>query len=1298
MAKLEEIFISGIRSYGINKTDAQILTFSSPVTLFLGQNGCGKTTIIEAVKHALTGEFPFSGKTGGQTFVADPHLYNVHSVKGCIKLKFRDVYGKPAIISRSLKLEALGTKFKCTSLDASYSYIDKDNTKRERCVKLNDCKDMIRMLIGVSEAVLSNVLFCHQEDSMWPLGEDGAVKKKFDQIFDSSKYDQTVDHLTKSIKARAISLKNLQKELVFLTEMKNTALEKRQKLKDKKESLDLLNKETAEMRTRYTPLKAKLDDLLSLEGSLSELYKMKSENEHKLASNRDYQRDLRSILKSEFEGSDEQLEHEIINFEACVKQKRDELQRIEAKISQGQSQLKKNGIEVQDRRSAMATVQEKIKGYNTRINERDESVKSLLIELKATPKEGFKANHAEIKASLEMKRKEFSNTESDLEQFENSVQQDLDAAQVKLMQERSRETLKHQEKQAALDEKRNIEGQLEDLSSSETEFKSFETKMKRLQDEINSIQSSFNAESAERTIFQNKKQMRVLTDSLEDYNHEMQIYFRNAMIEKEMEHHQADKTSKTKEIRNIRNKYHKQLSTLFDDNVAMEQLKTEIEKRRENNTRMLQEQRRDLMAKEKISKSLNAQLSVEKHTLDTNERELENAQRAIGKFCTVENFETTIKEVEEKNCNLQKEKGQLDAFKIIYKDFVNSFAEKKCCPVCETDFSTKHTKVKHLTNNMNEKIQRTPEKLNAVTAKLEASEKLYNELTQLKPVYLKLTKLKSDLEEKRELLKTSNEKNVEIEKELVDLKTKIDETQNTLDICTKLAPYAALIDQYSGDIVKATAKLTELNRKLEPTGSNRTKAETEMLIESTKEEMAKLTDESERLNKKIATNQKRLYDLRTQKSDLLETQSKLQRLLNDKPQLILKQVELEKKIEDLTNIMETIENDSLAAFAEVEEVKSRLTSVKREHARTLNEMRTMLQRHESSYNDITKLMREIQLLEKQNLQGRCSDIEEQISQLNVTRNQIEEELSNSNKKRENLKEDLHDQDSTDKSLQNNKKLRDLMKVEVKLIEKIKSYAAEIGNKNYGNIEAEKHKLQKEINVVCTDLAKIEGQVKSLKDNIQELTKELDNCKTDPIKTYRDRVIEIKLEEMVIQDMRRLTECMSAAICKYHREQLLSLNLRLRDMWRSIYKGNDIDYIQIESGETQLTATRRQYSYCLVQKKGDVMMPMRGKCSAGQKVLACLLVRIVLAEHFSVDCGIFALDEPTTNLDRENIRSLSQAIARLINSRRGQKNFQFLIITHDEEFLDALREVDAVKEFYRVSRNYKGNTVVKMEEI
>jgi DNA repair protein RAD50 len=55
--------------------------------------------------------------------------------------------------------------------------------------------------------------------------------------------------------------------------------------------------------------------------------------------------------------------------------------------------------------------------------------------------------------------------------------------------------------------------------------------------------------------------------------------------------------------------------------------------------------------------------------------------------------------------------------------------------------------------------------------------------------------------------------------------------------------------------------------------------------------------------------------------------------------------------------------------------------------------------------------------------------------------------------------------------------------------------------------------------------------------------------------------------------------------------------------------------------------------------------MRGRCSAGQKVLAAIIIRLALAETFSVNCGIFTLDEPTTNLDRDNIESLAENLAR-----------------------------------------------------
>ena len=41
---------------------------------------------------------------------------------------------------------------------------------------------------GVSRAVLESVIFCHQEDSSWPLQEGAVLKKRFDDIFDSARY------------------------------------------------------------------------------------------------------------------------------------------------------------------------------------------------------------------------------------------------------------------------------------------------------------------------------------------------------------------------------------------------------------------------------------------------------------------------------------------------------------------------------------------------------------------------------------------------------------------------------------------------------------------------------------------------------------------------------------------------------------------------------------------------------------------------------------------------------------------------------------------------------------------------------------------------------------------------------------------------------------------------------------------------------------------------------------------------------------------------------------------------------
>lgn len=67
-----------------------------------------------------------------------------------------------------------------------------------------------------------------------------------------------------------------------------------------------------------------------------------------------------------------------------------------------------------------------------------------------------------------------------------------------------------------------------------------------------------------------------------------------------------------------------------------------------------------------------------------------------------------------------------------------------------------------------------------------------------------------------------------------------------------------------------------------------------------------------------------------------------------------------------------------------------------------------------------------------------------------------------------------------------------------------------------------------------------------------------------------------------------------------------------------------------------------------------------------QVLACLIIRLALAETFCLNCGILALDEPTTNLDAENAASLAEALRGIMESRRAQSNFQLVVITHDEK--------------------------------
>ena len=64
---------------------------------------------------------------------------------------------------------------------------------------------------------------------------------------------------------------------------------------------------------------------------------------------------------------------------------------------------------------------------------------------------------------------------------------------------------------------------------------------------------------------------------------------------------------------------------------------------------------------------------------------------------------------------------------------------------------------------------------------------------------------------------------------------------------------------------------------------------------------------------------------------------------------------------------------------------------------------------------------------------------------------------------------------------------------------------------------------------------------------------------------------------------------------------------------------------------------------VVMTKDQVEMDMRGRCSAGQKMLASIIIRLALSDSFGQNCGILALDEPTNALDVDNIDALAASL-------------------------------------------------------
>ena len=114
--------------------------------------------------------------------------------------------------------------------------------------------------------------------------------------------------------------------------------------------------------------------------------------------------------------------------------------------------------------------------------------------------------------------------------------------------------------------------------------------------------------------------------------------------------------------------------------------------------------------------------------------------------------------------------------------------------------------------------------------------------------------------------------------------------------------------------------------------------------------------------------------------------------------------------------------------------------------------------------------------------------------------------------------------------------------------------------------------------------------------------------------------------------------------EYHVSRIERINGYINRIWRHTYESKDIErvYIELTDSAKSRSVLKKSFNYRLMGRFfGGQVGELKGRCSAGQKMMVSIVIRLALAEAFCARCKMISLDEPTTNLDKVNATRLAE---------------------------------------------------------
>ncbi|OQO01993.1 hypothetical protein B0A48_12466 [Cryoendolithus antarcticus] len=1297
MSQIDKLSILGVRSF--DNTHTTTIAFSSPLTLIVGTNGSGKTTIIECLKYATAGELP-PNCSKGAAWIHDPNLCHEKEVMAQVKLSFKAVDGSRNVVTRNLMLTVKKATRSVKALESNITMV-RAGEKLSVSSRVADVNAMMPQYLGVSKAVLDFVVFCHQDESLWPMSTPKDLKEKFDLIFEAEKYSKAIDNIKLLKKKQGENLIKFREGEVHLKKQKESA-EKSQKNQIKlSDEIEDLTNQTTDLGERIREVTRKAEGAWKLAEEASQIV---GQLEGKRIEERTKEESVHSLREhmKELDKSDGELQRMFEQFEEQVGADEEEVRVQKSRWTDLNGEIGQGRNVVVAKERECGTYEAQKQRYDEQVVSRERLVKEAA-RTHSIRGYDLRVSDDEVRVFMERITKMARDQNAAFERARRETAEELQGAQRVLTQiNESRSALNSRKESArqatAANDRRvaTLQGQLNKISIDEGGKAAMETHLQDTESRLEASKAGLEGAYWEAEIKKAEKDLRVGDERKEALDLELIEGTRQTGDSARLDFVQKELKERQHALNTMQGAHGDRIAAVVGTDWQPATVDAAFQRSLEEKTTSVAdaEKQRDGTARELQQldfqlKTLHSDLQAKRRAIDSAAEKIRNAVD-----CEPEEYNHELNDLE-RNHSLAK--SDADSFKVIkqYLEKCTTVAtDHMACNTCMRGFKNEKERDSMLKNVRKYLAQfdaSDVSQLGDLEQQLKAARDVGTDFDTWERIkekeFPQLDKDERQLSEKRSKTDQQLEQQEEAVNEATRARRDVEAMSRTVQTIAK----------YHGEITGFQSQITDLVAKQKAAGLSRG-------LEMVQDEIKKVNEDAKaakaQLTKLTAERDRARSNVNTLELEMRDIRSKLD---NAKYQLKEKR-SLETQVEDVNNANKEQRAAAKSADQEIDKLGPQLAQAQEKYddiskrgAERDRELQAQTSRLNTSLNQLKMADEKIQAYVERDGPSQLKRGKQQVESLKAEVVRLETEQQQITRHIKKLEDTLRSHDDTKRSIADNQRYRRDRSALLAVREQIKALEATNAEADKTRATKEANHCQLERNKLAAEQASIVGQCKSKDDQLRSLIDDFESEFKSAARDYKLAHINVETTKACIEDLSRYGGALDKAIMKYHSLKMEEINRIIDELWRKTYQGTDVDTILIKS-ENETAGARKSYNYRVCMIKSDAEMDMRGRCSAGQKVLASIIIRLALAECFGVNCGLIALDEPTTNLDKDNIRSLAESLAEIIKGRKLQKNFQLIVITHDEDFLRYMGCSDFADTYWRVSRDDNQKSVIDKQNI